>query len=147
MRCDPTSFPSETFDCIHGLGILHHVGIEPALDEVWRLLRPGGVGVFLEPLGDHPGIEAAKHFLMKHARFLGEFDEVTDHEHNLTWRELETVKRFSRSAVFPYHLLYRVKRFLPSGLHTAARRIDHALLTLAPKLRRYAGGVVIQVIK
>jgi 2-polyprenyl-3-methyl-5-hydroxy-6-metoxy-1,4-benzoquinol methylase len=147
MRCDPTSFAADSFDRIHGMGILHHVGIETALDEVWRLLRPGGVGVFLEPLGDHPVIEAVKTFMMKHARFLGDFEEVTDHEHNLTWRELSATQRFSRSAVYPYHLLFRLKRLMPSRLYNGARRLDHALLTLAPRLRRYAGAVVIQVVK
>jgi cyclopropane fatty-acyl-phospholipid synthase-like methyltransferase len=148
MRCDPTSFPSESFDRIHGMGILHHVGIETALAEAHRLLRPAGVGVFLEPVGDHPTIEAAKTFLMKYARFLGEFDEVTDHEHNLTWREIEDARpRFSRLLAYPYHLLYRIKRFVPASMHDAIRRLDHGLLTVAPRLRRYAGGVVIQVVK
>jgi 2-polyprenyl-3-methyl-5-hydroxy-6-metoxy-1,4-benzoquinol methylase len=148
MRCDPTSFPAESFDRIHGMGILHHVGMENALAEVQRLLRPGGVGVFLEPLGDHPRIEAVKTFLMTHARFLGDFDEVTDHEHNLTWSEIESAQqKFSRVLAYPYHLLYRLKRFLPSFALETARRIDHAALTLAPRLRRYAGAVVIQVVK
>src|SRR6185369_6445558 len=52
MRADPTAFEAESFDVIHGLGILHHVGIEAGLAEVHRLLRPGGIGVFLEPVGD-----------------------------------------------------------------------------------------------
>src|SRR5439155_20919697 len=98
MRCDPTSFPADSFDRIHGMGILHHVGIDAALAEVWRLLRPEGVAVFLEPMGDASKVEAAKTFLMKHARFLGKFDDVTDHEHNLTWHEIASAtKRFSRT--------------------------------------------------
>src|SRR5215468_3368621 len=59
MRADPTSFKDASFDRIHGLGILHHIGIEAGLAEVKRLLRPGGVGVFLEPMGDSPVVEAA----------------------------------------------------------------------------------------
>ncbi len=148
MRCDPTSVPAESFDRIHGMGILHHVGIENGLAEVWRLLRPGGVGVFLEPMGDYQRIEAIKTFLMKHARFLGDFDEVTDHEHNLTWREIATAtQHFTRTLVFPYHLLYRLKRFMPEAIYPVVRRIDHALLTMAPNLRRFAGAVAIQVTK
>jgi 2-polyprenyl-3-methyl-5-hydroxy-6-metoxy-1,4-benzoquinol methylase len=148
MRCDPTSFASASFDRVHGMGILHHVGIETALAEVWRLLRPGGTGVFLEPIGDHGGIEAVKTFLMKHARFLGKFDHVTDHEHNLTWDEIaDATHRFSRAAVFPYHLGYRLKRFIPNSLFDAVRRLDHGVLTIAPSLRRYAGAAVISVRK
>lgn len=150
MRCDPTSFPAASFDLVHGMGILHHVGIEPGLAEVWRLLRPGGVGVFLEPMGDHPGIEAVKELIMKHGRFLADFDPHTDHEHNLTWKEIEdATRRFSRTRTYPYHLLYRAKRFLPKPewAHNAARRFDQALLAVAPFLKRYVGAVVIQVMK
>jgi len=146
MRVDPTSFPDDSFDRVHGLGILHHVGIEAGLREVDRLLRPGGLGVFLEPIGDSPAIEGIKTFLMKHARFLGEFDHVTDHEHNLTWREVETaVQRFADVRIYPYHLLYRLKRFFPYASLDTVRRIDSGLLALMPQLRHYAGGVVIAV--
>ncbi len=148
MRCDPTSFAPESFDRVHGMGILHHVGIEAALAEVWRVLRPGGVGVFLEPMGDNRMIEAVKTFLMKHARFLGDFDEVTDHEHNLTWSEIDAATaRFSRTMTYPYHLFYRLKRFVPTSMHDLLRRCDHAMLSISPMLRRYAGAVVIQVVK
>jgi SAM-dependent methyltransferase len=130
------------------MGILHHVGIDNALAEVWRLLRPGGIGVFLEPMGDHAGVEAVKAFLMKHARFLRKFDDVTEHEHNLTWQEITcATRRFRRSLAFPYHLAYRLKRFMPEAIYPRVRQIDHALLTLFPSLRRFAGAVVIQVVK
>ena len=42
MRCDPTSFPDETFDVVHGFGILHHIGLGAGMREVKRLLKPGG---------------------------------------------------------------------------------------------------------
>jgi SAM-dependent methyltransferase len=146
MRCDPTSFPDASFDRIHGLGILHHIGIERGLAEVERLLRPGGLAVFLEPMGASPTIEAVKTWLMTHARFLGNFDHVTDHEHNLTWEEVErSVSRFPESALYPYHLLYRLKRFIPDKALNAVRQFDLGALTLAPRLRHYAGGVAIRV--
>jgi SAM-dependent methyltransferase len=146
MRVDPTSFADSSFDRIHGLGILHHVGIERGLAEVDRLLRPGGLGVFLEPIGDSKTVETVKTFLMKHARFLGDFDRVTEHEHNLTWREVEAaVQRFADVRLYPFHLLYRLKRFFPYASLDTVRRIDHGLLALAPRLRHYAGGVVIAV--
>jgi len=146
MRCDPTSFSDRSFDRVHGLGILHHVGIEAGLREVDRLLRPGGVGVFLEPLGNSPTVEAAKTFLMKHARFLGSFDHVTDHEHNLTWSEIHAATaRFADVRLYPYHLLYRLKRFFPRTWLDTVRRIDAGALTLAPQLQHFAGGVVIAV--
>ncbi len=37
------SFPDETFDAVWANGVLHHTGdIQRALDEIWRVLRPGG---------------------------------------------------------------------------------------------------------
>jgi SAM-dependent methyltransferase len=146
MRCDPTAFPDASFDRVHGLGILHHVGIEAGLREVDRVLRPGGVGVFLEPLGDSTLLEAAKTFLMKHARFLGNFDHVTDHEHNLTWSEIHAATaRFADVRLYPYHLLYRLKRFFPQSWLNTVRRLDSGILALAPQLQHFAGGVVIAV--
>ncbi|HMG52777.1 MAG TPA: class I SAM-dependent methyltransferase [Kofleriaceae bacterium] len=148
MRVDPTAFPDSSFDRIHGLGILHHVGIEAGLREVDRLLRPGGLGVFLEPIGNSTTVEAAKTFLMKHARFLGDFDHVTDHEHNLTWREVDAAtQRFADVRIYPFHLLYRLKRFLPQSRRSidAVRRFDSGLLALLPRLRHFAGGAVIAV--
>ncbi|HEY7291837.1 MAG TPA: class I SAM-dependent methyltransferase [Vicinamibacterales bacterium] len=146
MRVDPTNFPDATFDRIHGLGILHHVGIHQGLHEAARLLRPDGIAVFLEPVGDSPTVEAAKAWLMRHRRFLPDFDRVTDHERNLTWTEIEAaLAPFPDSIADPYHLLYRLKRFLPFPTLDVVRRFDRALLSLAPRLRHYAGAVVIAV--
>ncbi|HEY7057253.1 MAG TPA: class I SAM-dependent methyltransferase [Vicinamibacterales bacterium] len=146
MRADPTSFADASFDRIHGLGILHHIGIEPGLQEVARLLRPGGVGVFLEPMGDCPAVESAKNWLMKHGRFLADFGFVTDHERNLTWAQIACALRpFSSASVYPYHLLFRMKRLLPGRTFDAVRRFDARVLAYAPRLRRYAGAVVIAV--
>jgi SAM-dependent methyltransferase len=148
MRADPTAFEPHSFDRIHGLGILHHIGIQPGLAEVSRLLKPGGIGVFLEPIGDSRIVEGAKTWIMKNARFLGEFDHVTDHEHNLTWREVEeAVAGFANASLYPYHLLYRLKRLLPKAALAAARKLDFGLLSAAPWLRHYAGAVVIRVQK
>jgi SAM-dependent methyltransferase len=143
MRCDPTSFPSASFDRIHGMGILHRVGVEAGLVEVWRLLRSGGVGVFLEPMGN-PTIETMRRLLMNDERFIA---ALTGHQYS-TWKEIETSSRYFWHAVaYPYHLLYRLKRFIPRSMYDAVRRFDHGLLSMAPGLRRYAGAVVLRVVK
>lgn len=43
-------YPDATFDVVAGIDILHHVDIERALREVRRVLRPGGLAIFKEPL-------------------------------------------------------------------------------------------------
>jgi len=48
-----------SFDVVIGRSILHHLNYEIAIQEICRILRPGGYAVFVEPLGDNP---AAKLF-------------------------------------------------------------------------------------
>jgi ubiquinone/menaquinone biosynthesis C-methylase UbiE len=49
-----TGFPDDSFDLIVGSSILHHLDLRIALEELRRILRPGGRAVFLEPLWHNP---------------------------------------------------------------------------------------------
>src|SRR5436190_6532336 len=60
MDATALTFPDGSFDLVHGLGILHHVGLRMGLVEVRRVLKPGGVGVFLEPMGNVKIVERCK---------------------------------------------------------------------------------------
>jgi SAM-dependent methyltransferase len=42
-------YPDGTFDAVYGSSVLHHLDLDRALREVWRVLRPGGRIVFTEP--------------------------------------------------------------------------------------------------
>lgn len=142
MTVDPTEFPPQSFEVIHGLGILHHVGARAGLLEVNRLLKPGGVGVFLEPMGNSPLLEKIKF------QWLGKrLDlEATEHERPITWQEVAELRdQFQAVELYPYHLLFRVRRFLPRAVHRSLRLLDHRLLGLLPFLRHFAGAVVIRV--
>lgn len=135
MRAEQTSFGVGTFDLVHGLDVLHHVGLEPALKEVHRILKPGGVGVFLEPMADHPLVEKAKSLLRRRSSALH-------------WAELAAAtRRFSSTTIHPYRLLARAKRVLPKRTHELVRKLDFALFTAVPALRTLAGAAVIRVEK
>lgn len=54
MDAHHTGFPDGTFDLVVGRSILHHLDWEPAIQEVCRILKRGGVAVFTEPLGGNP---------------------------------------------------------------------------------------------
>lgn len=41
-------------DFVIGNGILHHLDLHMAFTEIDRVLKPGGKGLFIEPLGGHP---------------------------------------------------------------------------------------------
>ena len=52
--CHATTFPDASFDVIYGNGILHHLEMDAAFAEIKRLLAPGGVAIFYEPMGTNP---------------------------------------------------------------------------------------------
>jgi 2-polyprenyl-3-methyl-5-hydroxy-6-metoxy-1,4-benzoquinol methylase len=149
MDATNTNFPANRFDLVHGLGILHHVGLRAGLREVKRVLKPGGAAVFLEPMGNIPFLETCKHWL--HSRLEGKLNliKVTEHEENLTLRDILTCQSdFSCFQVYPYRLLYRARRlFCPKRCHTLLERFDYYLLKVAPFLKVFAGAVVIHLKK
>ena len=49
-----TAFPDASFDLVFGTGILHHLDLERCCREIARILRPGGVAIFSEPMGHNP---------------------------------------------------------------------------------------------
>ena len=54
MDAHQTDFENDTFDLIVGRSILHHLDWEVAINEIKRILKPGGRAIFMEPLGDNP---------------------------------------------------------------------------------------------
>lgn len=47
-----TGFADDSFDVVFGIAILHHLNIEMASREVYRVLKPGGRAIFAEPIRD-----------------------------------------------------------------------------------------------
>ncbi len=54
MDANDLTFEDETFDIVFGGAILHHLDIEAAMHHIHRVLKPGGMIVFLEPLNMNP---------------------------------------------------------------------------------------------
>ncbi len=149
MSCVPTDFPDATFELVHGLGILHHIGLTEGLAEVYRVLRPGGMAVFLEPLGSSPMVEAIKRGLHRRYAIQRNLIPVTSGEENLRLADIRRVgTRWASCRIYPYRLTYRARKlFLPSSLWDLALRLDHLLLTMLPPLQHFAGGAVINLRK
>lgn len=53
MDAENLAYADDTFDLLFGSGILHHLDLSSALEEVTRVLRPNGRAVFFEPLGEN----------------------------------------------------------------------------------------------
>ena len=49
-------YASESFDCVFGNGVLHHLDLNTSVHEIYRILKPGGKAIFIEPLPYNPVI-------------------------------------------------------------------------------------------
>ena len=58
-------FENNQFDIVYGLGILHHLNFSKCLDEIFRILKPNGTLLFIEPLGTNPIINLYRKFTPK----------------------------------------------------------------------------------
>jgi SAM-dependent methyltransferase len=58
MDANHMRFGDGLFDFCFGSGVLHHLALPDAVYEVRRVLRPGGLFLFLEPLATNPIIRA-----------------------------------------------------------------------------------------
>jgi len=54
------SYPDAVFDSVVGSSVLHHIEIEAALREIYRVLKPGGTICFTEPNMLNPQIAIQK---------------------------------------------------------------------------------------
>ncbi len=63
MSANSLEFPDETFDCVYGLSLLHHVDIMKCIPEVKRVLKKGGKAVFSEPVINNRFVESIRKML------------------------------------------------------------------------------------
>ncbi|HPB29939.1 MAG TPA: class I SAM-dependent methyltransferase [Candidatus Sumerlaeota bacterium] len=141
-------FPDDTFDFVFGVSILHHVDLMTAAGEIRRVLKPGGRGLFTEPLA---------HNLISniYRRFTPSIR--TENERPLTYDEIRRMaKGYSSfrceefallnllsSAVYLVTFSQNLKR--KSGEYLC--RIEKPFLRVFKPLRRFSGLVLIEFVK
>lgn len=138
---EATGLPDASFDVVFGRGILHHLDLQRAYAEVARLLRPGGVGLFVEPMGHNPLLN----------RYRSRTPDLrTPDEHPLLESDIAAARRhFASVTATPYGLATLVAVPLRStpladAAMRAARRIDRLLLRWPP-LRRQAWFTLLEL--
>ena len=140
MNAEQLEFPDRSFDVIAGRAILHHLDLEKSLSEISRTLRPGGIALFVEPLGHNPVINA----------YRNRTPELrTPDEHPLVMNDLRLAeKHFGKVTAHYFHLAslaatpFANTRFFGTVL-SVLEHFDRAIFKLLPFLRKHAWAVVL----
>jgi SAM-dependent methyltransferase len=112
---DLSALPGEHFDVVYAANLLHHVEIEKCLEEVLRVLKPGGFAAFWDPIAHNPVINVYRRMAAA---------VRTEDEHPLRRSDLALVRRrfsevrvefFWLSALIVFLKFYLVDRIHPSS--------------------------------
>ena len=87
-NCEKSSINSNSFDIIYGSGILHHLKLEKAIDEINRLLKQDGKIIFMEPLGTNPFINLYRNLTPK---------SRSPDEHPLVNKDFQYIKKYFKN--------------------------------------------------
>jgi SAM-dependent methyltransferase len=132
-------FAGAAFDRVWGNAVLHHLDMDVAGRELFRVLRPGGVAVFCEPWGGNPLLGLAR----RHVPYPGK--RRTPDEEPLRPRQVRALEHiFPTVELRGHQLVSMVRRVLRPGRLTAAlERCDTVLLERVPGLQRFCRYVVL----
>ncbi len=141
MAAEALALPDRSFDWVVGFGLLHHAQVERVAQESRRLLRPGGRGLFREPLGLNPLLEFARRRLPYPKKVRAPGDRFLRED------DLAALQAaFPRYRLTPFYLLSMVTRAVGGGEGMPLlARLDDLLLRRFPSLWRWCRYVVIEV--
>ena len=142
------AFPDNAFDVIAGVDILHHVDIAAAIRECYRVLRPGGLALFKEPMVNFlfdtvRNLRPLRKLMPNSASFER---HVTEDERKLNGRDLKTIRQvFSHVDVKCFRIVSRLDAFLPRATRFF-EKMDYWCGVL-PGYARLRGTVVLRLRK
>lgn len=151
MDAENLTYPTDFFDIVLGVGVLHHViKYQRVAENTARILKPDGRAYFVETLWDNPLINLARRFSSL---------EKAAGDAPLTHRAITNFAcPFADVVMHKRHLLYMLKRLaklpavnLATPLETrpfwrALYGVDEALLKV-PGLRFFCGEVIVELRK
>ncbi len=141
MNAESLQFRDSIFDIVCGTAILHHLNLKKSYSELARVLKSGGLGVFIEPLGHNPIINLYRKLTPKLR---------TVDEHPFTIKDIKFAKKYFRTVrVKYYHLisLMAVPMRNIAGFRSILwffEHIDELIFKSLPFVRRYAWTIVIE---
>ena len=141
MSAQKIEYEKDSFDYVTGIGALHHLNLELAGKEISRVLKPGGMAIFLEPRIPYRWLIFARSLMP--ARCLESpggcqlsDKDISHFANNFGDYEVE------------YHLFLRKLARLPlmSELWPTLDKIDNRLLDAFPSLNRFCWSYVVRYI-
>ncbi len=155
----PLGFPDNHFDFVYAANVLHHVDLIPSLEEIHRVLKPGGKLISWDPLDHNPVINVYR-------RMAGEVR--TEDEHPIKMKEIRVFehrfdhveyKTFWLTTLWIFLRFYLIERVNPNQerywkkiikehqrldrLYTRLERVDKKILKWVPFLKRYCWNIAI----
>src|SRR3989344_2457608 len=124
-------FGEECFDAVFACNLIHHIQVKQGIKKVHKVLKKGGVCVFLEPQADN--------LLINLYRAMAS-DVRTDNEHPITKTDIKLVKKyFSHVQLREFHLftlLIFVWFYIGEGVHPNKERYWKKIIYQAEKYKK-----------
>lgn len=149
---------SGKYDVVFGNGVLHHVDIEGTISGVYRVLKKGGLAIFIEPLSYNPVIKIyrviCKNLRSQHENPLRYTDIMRMRElYSKEWHrefQLSTLLifvYFFLSGVNPNKVRYWKKIILEEDRYgrvfNLLSRLDNIILRVIPFMKRFCWNIVV----
>ena len=135
------SYRDVVFDSVVGSSVLHHLEIEAALREIYRVLKVGGTIYFTEPNMLNPQIAIQKNIPWIKRKLGDSPDETAFFRWPL--RRLLKATGFHDVQIHPFDFLHPKTPFpLVNGLNAIGRFLEHV-----PGLSEFAGSLYIRAAK
>lgn len=145
-------YEASSFDVVVGIDILHHVEVEQAIEQVYRVLKPHGVAVFREWI-DVPVFGRVRETALVRRLFpkASSIDtHITVDEKKLDKRDIAAiVRRFPKHDIQRFMVFSRLRRLLAQRETEPSRleMLDYYVMTVAPFLRHLGGEIVLVLTK
>jgi 2-polyprenyl-3-methyl-5-hydroxy-6-metoxy-1,4-benzoquinol methylase len=145
-------YPDEYFDVVTGINILHHVDIKNSLTECMRVLKPGGIAMFHEPVRA-PLFDIVRESKLGTRLVSKEASierQITQDERKLNNEDLAIIKNFGSECTFErFLLLSRLDRFIREGRRgpSLLEQVDFHLIRWIPFVRVFGGECLIKLRK
>jgi SAM-dependent methyltransferase len=130
-----TGLPNESVDVVFSMALLHHLDLPRVRQEIFRILRPGGIFIMKEPIRFSRTLD----FLRK---FLPQQGDISEFEHPLTREEMAVVTEgftLLEQRDFRLPFVPMVNKVLP-GCRKTVWNLDRWMLQHFPSLGYFATG-------